>query len=167
MKKKVFFVIIVVIILAILLALIYLYNNKLWIFDPYRDANLNPEEVFENISSNLDLPSMENLDMESVKSIYGDIDDSKIISFSVNIPFMNIRADEFAIFKVNDKEYIKDLKLILESRAKSVESSFEGYINEQYLVAKDYKIMTYNDVIILIITKDFNKVLKIIDDMII
>ncbi len=167
MKKKGILILIVIIIIAIIASvLMYLQKNNLWIFDKYKDVDLDPNEIFERIYEGISLPSMVDENMENIKDLYNGIDEDKITSYSVNISFMNIRADEIAIFKVNDKNYLKELRKILEDRAINVQNSFKDYIYEQYEVSRKYKIMTYGDVIMLIITNSNDDILKIVDDMI-
>lgn len=166
MKKKGILVFIIILIVLSFGTVIYLKQNNLWMFDKYKDVSLNPEEIFSSIYASVSLPSMVNEDMDGIKDLYVGIDESKIESYSVNVSFMNIRADEIAIFKVNDKKYLKELNSILEKRVKNVQDSFKDYIHEQYELTKNYKIMTYGDIIMLIITESNDDILKIIDDMI-
>lgn len=149
MKKKLLIVIITVLIIITIIAVVFVTYFK----DDYSNVNLNTSDIMNDISENLgnDMPPMMLLEDEQVKDTY-DIDVLKLDSYVIKIPIMNIRADEIAIIKVKNIKDIEYVKNKLKVRLANIENIFEGYLQDQYELAKNPLIITRGKYILMSIS---------------
>lgn len=134
MKNKGLIITIVVLVIMVISAIcITVFFN-----DDYSDVNVNVIDIMNDISSNLEseLSPMTDLDDSNVSENYN-FDLSKVEAYAIKIPLMNIRADEIAIIKVNNKRDIEYIKNILMQRLKTIENTFDEYLQDQYELAKN------------------------------
>jgi hypothetical protein len=129
MKNKLLIIIAIVIILSVVLT-VYFKSDK------YSNINIETKDIMNNILKGLgnDVPPMMQLDDEQVKDEYN-IDILKVENYIIKIPMMNIRADEIAIVKVKNMSDVQYIKNKFGERARLVENTFKGYLQDQYELA--------------------------------
>ncbi|WP_458863382.1 DUF4358 domain-containing protein [Acidaminobacterium chupaoyuni] len=88
-----------------------------------------------------------------VKSLY-DLDFSKVESFSVKAPAMNVEASELAVFKAASSADVSAIRKALEARAAAVQNTFEQYDPQQYEIAKNAQILTQGNYLLLVMGGD-------------
>ena len=164
--KKVIKVLCFPILILVIIALVYLYINKMWIFNPYRNVLVEPEKIITKLEEEFELNSCYEMNEEEVKEKYYIEDASQISSFSVLSSYIGLEAEEIAIFKLNDKSQMKDFKENIVKRAKDIIKYYEGYSYTQTEVSKDYDIKEYNDTLVFIIHKNKDKIIKYIEKII-
>jgi len=149
MKNKLLIIIIAILIIITIVAVVFTTYFK----DDYSNVNLNTSDIMNDISVNLgsDMPPMMLLEDEQLKDTY-DIDVSKLDSYVIKIPIMNIRADEIAIIKVKNIKDIEYVKNKLKVRLGNIENTFERYLQDQYELAKNPLIITRGKYILMSIS---------------
>jgi len=154
MKKRIIIItaILIILIIAILVFITYFKND-------YSGVNVDTKDIMNKISVSLgsDIPPMMLLDEQQVIDTY-DIDISKVENYVINIPIMNIRADEIAIIKVkniNDVEYIKNK---LNDRLLTIQSTFERYLQDQFELSKAPLIIVRGKYILMSISENNDKI---------
>ncbi|MBR1884030.1 MAG: DUF4358 domain-containing protein [Clostridia bacterium] len=162
MRKK-YILLIIAIVLIILLVFAYMYINQLWIFDKFRNVDVDVKKLSNSLISEFDFSNAYIMPKEEAKEKYEKIDFSKIEEFSVITSFMDIEAFEIGIFKVNEKTYLDALSDAIIERAENIKDYYENYMYTQKEVANEYEIKKYNDTIIVIIHNNKDAVIKYIE----
>ncbi len=149
MKNKHLKITILITISIIMLATIIIYLKS----DNYANVNIETDYIINSITNELgnDMPSMIKLDDEQVINEYK-LDISKIADYIIKIPMMNIRADEIAIVKVKDINDVNYIKNKFRERVTIIESTFKGYLQEQYELTKNPLIISKGKYVLLSIS---------------
>ena len=146
MKKKFLIIIIAILIILIILVLIYVKYFK----NDYPDVTLSTSDIMTDMVTKLgnEVTPMMTLDEQQVKDIY-DIDALKLENYVIKIPMMNIRADEIAIIKVKNMKDVEYVKNKFKIRVKNIQNTFEGYLEDQYELAKNSLIISLGKYILM------------------
>ncbi|WP_313892740.1 DUF4358 domain-containing protein [Psychrobacillus sp.] len=115
------------------------------------EAKLSAKEMIDQMMEKVEQPSLMELQPDEVKSLYN-IEPEKLEDFSIRIPMMNVKTNEIAILKVKDAKDVADVELAVKERAESVQKQFEHYLPDQYENAKNYKLITKGNYVLLIIS---------------
>jgi len=104
------------------------------------------------------------LDMsaEQMEEAYG-IDPDILENFAVRAPFVNIKSNELALFKVKKTKDAAAVKKGIEKRAGDIQKSFESYLPDQYENSKNYRVVTQGNYVLFIISEsadDLEKAFK-------
>lgn len=97
-------------------------------------------------------PTME-LEEDMMKDMYY-IDPELIEEFAIHMPMFNISTNEFAVFKVKDRNDIPAVEEGITLRATDVQISFEKYLPDQYENAKNFKIVVEEDYVLFVIDNE-------------
>jgi len=76
---------------------------------------------------------------------------------------MNVKSNEIAIFKVKDAKDIPDIEAAVKQRAENVQKLFEQYLPDQYENAKNYKLITKGNYVLLVISDSADELIKVYD----
>lgn len=134
-NKKLVIIIIILVILAISAIIIFCRED-------YSKVNVKTIDIMNNISETLDedIPNMIELSEEELKDNYN-IDVDKIEEYVIKMPIMNVSADEIAIIKVKDMKDLEYIKSKVNGRVKNIQDNFDGYLQDQLILAKSPLIM--------------------------
>lgn len=157
MKKKVL-IISIVVILIIFAILIVSIQFK----DDFSHVTVAPNDIMNNISESLkgEFSQTIELDNESLNEMYS-IDSSKLDSYIIKVPIMNIRADEIAIVKVKEKKDVSYIVNKIKERANVVKNTFNKYLEDQYELAENNIIITKGKYILFSISENNEQIEEI------
>lgn len=146
--------------LALLLAMVITgcSNDKATTFE----TKLSAKEMADKMIEEVEQPSLMELSAQEVKDVYN-LDLDKIEDYSIRIPLMNIKTNEIAIIKVKDAVHVADVEAALTQRAENVMKQFEQYLPDQYEQAKNYKLVTKGNYVLLVISDKADELVKIYD----
>ena len=146
--------------LALLLAMVITgcSNDKATTFE----TKLSAKEMADKMIEEVEQPSLMELSAQEVKDVYN-LDLDKIEDYSIRIPLMNIKTNEIAIVKVKDAVHVADVEAALKQRAENVMKQFEQYLPDQYEQAKNYKLVTKGNYVLLVISDKADELVKIYD----
>jgi len=122
-----------------------------------KEVSVSVSEIAEKIQSDVEWPSMIDLDEQGLKDFYG-IDASDLEEYDVKIPMMIVKSNEIAVIKVKDAEKVEEVKENIEKRAESIKKTFETYLPDQYENAKNYLLEVKGKYIIFAIHEDITNV---------
>lgn len=89
---------------------------------------------------------------EDLKNMYG-IDAKILAGFSVHMPLMNVKANEIGVFQVKDKKDVDSVKAGIKKRAEAIQKEFETYLQDQYKIAQDYRVVVKGDYVLFAISE--------------
>ncbi|MFC4776043.1 DUF4358 domain-containing protein [Paenibacillus sp. GCM10023252] len=92
------------------------------------------------------------MNSDDLSAMYG-LDAKLLADFSVHSPMMNVKANEIAIFKVKSTKDMDKVEAGIKKRAASVQQTFETYLQDQYEIAKDYRIVKNGSYILFVISE--------------
>ena len=113
----------------------------------------DPEEMYSFISENAAFPSMEDVDAEAVRDIYG-IDLDKISRYVLRISEDKSIADEVAIFETADPEYLSTLDRLLSSRLNMAARAARDYSPEQYEIILKAEVVSRGRYVFFIVNSE-------------
>ena len=122
-----------------------------------KEVNVSVSEIAEKIQSDVEWPSLIDLDEQGLKDFYG-IDASDLEEYDVKMPMMIVKSNEIAVIKVKDAEKVEEVKENVEKRAESIKKTFETYLPDQYENAKNYLLEVKGKYIIFAIHEDVTNV---------
>lgn len=130
--------------------------------------SMSLEELSEKIKEEGDFSIMMTLDDDDpFKYVPDNIEINKDMFADFNISSNAIiSADTLMLIELKNKDDIPKVKSALEYVRKRIESSFEFYLRDQYEMAKDGKIISKGSYVMLVISKDNDKAIKIFEDSI-
>jgi len=126
------------------------------------ESKLSAKEMADQIVKEFEQPAQIELQSDQVKEIYN-IDAEKLEDYSIRIPMMNVKTNEIAILKVKDAKDVADVELAVKQRAENVKKQFETYLPDQYENAKNYKLVTKGNYILLVISEAADEIVKVYD----
>ncbi|MEW9094119.1 MAG: DUF4358 domain-containing protein [Clostridiaceae bacterium] len=127
-----------------------------------KEVNVSVREIAEKIKDEVESSPMVELKEEEVKEKYY-VNPDIIEEFVVQIPLMNVKADELAIIKVKDEKNVDEVVEGIKKRAGDVQKTFETYLPDQYENAKNYTLKNNGRYILFIISEDSEKIESIFD----
>lgn len=154
-KKTIFAIIVILVILVISIIILYFKED-------YSNVNVKTVDIMSNISENLDddMPPMLELDEQGLKDTYN-IDIEKVEDYIVEIPIMNVRANEIAIIKVNNRRDVQYIKNKFNERVEVIKSGFDGYLQDQLELAINPLIISKGKYVLMSISERNDDIEKI------
>ncbi|MFJ7647811.1 DUF4358 domain-containing protein [Lysinibacillus sp. NPDC097279] len=126
------------------------------------EVKLSAKEMADQMLEKVEQPVLMELSAEELKDLYN-IDSAKLEDYSVRVPMMNIKTNEIAIFKVKEAKDVSDIQAALKKRAENVQKQFEQYLPDQYENAKNYKLITKGNYVLLVISDSADELIKVYD----
>ncbi|QMV44962.1 DUF4358 domain-containing protein [Cohnella cholangitidis] len=105
-------------------------------------------------------PKLMDMGEDQVEESYG-IDMKLLADYTVRMPLMNVKTNEIAVFKVKNAKDIDAVKKGIEKRAEAVQKQFETYLQDQYELAKNYKIVTNGNYVLFLISESADELEKV------
>ncbi len=118
------------------------------------------KEMADKMITEVEQPAQIELSEEQLKDFYN-IDASKLEDFTVRMPMMNVKTNEIAIFKVKDAKDVAEIEAAAKERAENVAKQFEQYLPDQYENAKNYKIVTKGNYVLMVISESADELIKV------
>ena len=118
------------------------------------------KEMADKMVTEVEQPAQIELSEEQLKDFYN-IDASKLEDFTVRMPMMNVKTNEIAIFKVKDAKDVAEIEAAAKERAENVAKQFEQYLPDQYENAKNYKIVTKGNYVLMVISESADELIKV------
>ena len=100
-----------------------------------------------------------------MSAFYPTLDLSKMESYCVKGPMMNVKAGEVAVFQVKDSADVPAVKQVLQQRAADVAKSFENYLQDQYEIAQKAQVCTKGNYVALIIDGNAAALAQLFDSL--
>ena len=100
-----------------------------------------------------------------MSAFYPTLDLSKMESYCVKGPMMNVKAGEVAVFQVKDSADVPAVKQVLQQRAADVAKSFEHYLQDQYEFAQKAQVCTKGNYVALIIDGNAAALAQLFDSL--
>ena len=120
------------------------------------------KEIADTMVTEVEQPAQIELSAEQLKEFYN-IDAAKLEDFSVRMPMMNVKTNEIAIFKVKDAKDVAEIEAAAKQRAENVMKQFEQYLPDQYENAKNYKIVTKDNYVLMVISESAEELINVYD----
>ncbi|KEI01682.1 DUF4358 domain-containing protein [Clostridium botulinum] len=127
------------------------------------NKNVAIKDISEKISSVTDVSQMKKGDTEKLKKLYK-IDAKDAEEFILYTAPSNIKADEIAVIKVKDSNQVEDVKKKMGKRIEKQSASFKDYLPKEYDLIEKHVLKNKDNYVILIISKDVEKIEKAIDE---
>jgi len=124
------------------------------------EVKQSAKEIADQMVERVEQPAFMELSAQDLSELYK-IDYAKLADFSVRMPLMNVKSNEFAIFKVNDTKDIPDIEAAVKQRAADVQKQFEQYLPDQYENAKNYKVITKGNYVLFVISDRADELIKV------
>lgn len=118
------------------------------------------KEMADKMITVVEQPALIELSEEQLNDFYM-IDAAKLEDFSVRIPMMNVKTNEIAIFKVKDAKDVANIEAAAKQRAENVAKQFEHYLPDQYENAKNYKLVTKGNYVLMVISDNAEELVKV------
>ncbi|WP_431028890.1 DUF4358 domain-containing protein [Lysinibacillus sp. LZ02] len=120
------------------------------------------KEIADTMVAEVEQPAQIELSAEQLKEFYN-IDAAKLEDFSVRMPMMNVKTNEIAIFKVKEAKDVAEIEAAAKQRAENVMKQFEQYLPDQYENAKNYKIVTKDNYVLMVISESAEELINVYD----
>ncbi|MEK4231063.1 DUF4358 domain-containing protein [Solibacillus sp. FSL H8-0538] len=128
------------------------------------EAKLPAKEMADQMVKEVEQPMLMELQPDQVKEFYN-IDPEMLDEYSIRIPMMNVKTNEIAILKVKNAEDIPDVESAVKQRAENVKKQFETYLPDQYENAKNYKLITKGNYVLLVISEEADALVKVYNSL--
>ena len=115
------------------------------------------KETFFVITDGLELPATMDMPAEMFADTYG-IDPALLESYSVNMPLMNVKATEIAVFEVKDEANIDAVKAGIEKRQKALAEQWQSYLPDQYELVENYKVAVKGNLVLFVISEEADQI---------
>ncbi|KMY48679.1 DUF4358 domain-containing protein [Peribacillus loiseleuriae] len=126
------------------------------------EAKMPAKEMAEKMVKEVEEPALIELQPDEVKEIYN-LDPEKLDEYSIRIPLMSVKTNEIAILKVKDAKDVPDVESAVKQRVENVKKQFEHYLPDQYENAKNYKLVTKGNYVLLVISEKADELVKVYD----
>ncbi|MDQ8739427.1 DUF4358 domain-containing protein [Paenibacillus sp. LHD-38] len=114
------------------------------------------KEMVDGMLAKIEQPALIEMTGDMVKQMYY-IDAALLEQYTIMSPMMNIKTNEIAVFKVKDAKDIAAVEDGIKKRAGDVQKTFETYLQDQYEIAKNYKLVTKGNYIFFVISEKADK----------
>lgn len=125
--------------------------------------NPTVSEITKNIKKVSDLSKMEEGNKTKLRKLYG-INAKNLEDFVVYAPKTNMEANELLILKVKNQDDVDDLQESIEKRIEKQSDSFKNYSPDQYDLLENHTLKVKGKYIMLVVSKDVDKINKSIND---
>ncbi|MGE7091808.1 DUF4358 domain-containing protein [Lysinibacillus sp. NPDC048646] len=126
------------------------------------EVKQSAKEMADQMVEKVEQPAQMELSAEELQNLYN-IDPEKLEDYSVRVPMMNVKTNEIAILKVKDANDVAEVEAAAKQRAENVIKQFEQYLPEQYENAKNYKLITKGNYVLLVISDSADELIKVYD----
>ncbi|MFF2752454.1 DUF4358 domain-containing protein [Psychrobacillus sp. NPDC058041] len=127
------------------------------------ESKLTAKEMVDQMVKEVEQPALMELKSDQVKDFYN-LDPEKLEEYSIRIPMMNVKTNEIAILKVKDVKDVPAVESAVKERAENVKKQFEHYLPDQYENAKNYKLVTKGNYVLLVISDKADELVKVYDN---
>ncbi|WP_419875078.1 DUF4358 domain-containing protein [Candidatus Pristimantibacillus sp. PTI5] len=110
------------------------------------------KEMVDGMLAKIEQPALIEMTGDMVKQMYY-IDPALLEQYTIMSPMMNIKTNEIAVFKVKDAKDIAAVEDGIKKRAGDVQKTFETYLQDQYEIAKNYKLVTKGSYVFFVISE--------------
>lgn len=117
-----------------------------------QDPSVAKETIFV-ITDGIETVANADMTEEMFADTYG-IDTSLLASYSVQMPMMNVHAEEIAVFEVKDEKDIDAVKAGIEKRQKALEEQWSRYLPEQYELVKASKTVVKGNLVLYVVSAE-------------
>ncbi|PEP91963.1 DUF4358 domain-containing protein [Bacillus toyonensis] len=124
--------------------------------------SLSATEIGEKIKHVTNLEEMKEWDSKKLQKLYNIYTD-EVESFVLYTAPTNIKADEIAVMKVKDMKNVENIKEKISNRIEKKSKSFKDYLPDEYFLIEKHVLKTKDNYILLVISKDADKVEKTFD----
>lgn len=127
-----------------------------------KPKSLSSGDIVDFMLEQVEQPASLDMSAEQMEEAYG-IDPDILENFAVRAPFVNIKSNELALFKVKKAKDAAAVKKGIEKRAGDIQKSFESYLPDQYENSKNYRVVTQGNYVLFIISEsadDLEKAFK-------
>lgn len=124
------------------------------------EPKLTAKEMADQMFKEVEQPQLMELSDEEVKTMYN-LDVAKLEDYEIRIPMMMVHTNELAILKVKDTKDIAEVEAALKVRAEAVQKQFETYLPDQYENAKNYKLVTKGNYVMMVISDKADELVKL------
>jgi len=127
-----------------------------------KPKSLSSGDIVDFMLEQVEQPVSLDMSAEQMEEAYG-IDPDILENFAVRAPFVNIKSNELALFKVKKTKDAAAVKKGIEKRAGDIQKSFESYLPDQYENSKNYRVVTQGNYVLFIISEsadDLEKAFK-------
>ncbi len=127
-----------------------------------KPKSLSSGDIVDFMLEQVEQPVSLDMSAEQMEEAYG-IDPDTLENFAVRAPFVNIKSNELALFKVKKAKDAAAVKKGIEKRAGDIQKSFESYLPDQYENSKNYRVVTQGNYVLFIISEsadDLEKAFK-------
>ncbi|WP_088228218.1 DUF4358 domain-containing protein [Desulfosporosinus sp. FKB] len=121
-------------------------------------------DIVQKIKQTVDISKMRVADAAELKKLYG-INSDELSDFALYTAPSNIKADELAIFKVKNSNDMQGIKDQITKRINKQEKSFGGYLPDETYLVQHNIVKAKGNFVILIISKDADKISSAIDQV--
>lgn len=153
MNKKMMFIMLITVLSVIVTACSG--NNA-----PTVESKLTAKEMADEMFKEVEQPNLMELTAEDVQTIYN-VDVAKLEDYQIKIPVMNVHSNELAIVKVKDAKDIAEIEAAFKARAEAAQKPFEMYLPDQYENAKNYKLITKGNYVMMVISDKADELVKV------
>lgn len=124
------------------------------------EAEVKPNQPIEDIvasmAEELTLPMPAQVDDTMLKEIFY-IDPADAASYAGQFAQVNVSSANVIIVEAKDSSKVETIQAALEKRQKDVMTSFEMYLEDQYEIAKNAKIVTKGNYVALLMVAEADK----------
>ena len=124
------------------------------------EPKLTAKEMADQMFKEIEQPQLMELSAEEVKTMYN-LDVAKLEDYEIRIPMMMVHSNELAIVKVKDAKDIAEIEAAFKARAEVAQKSFETYLPDQYENAKNYKLITKGNYVMMVISDKADELMSI------
>ncbi|KLU67423.1 hypothetical protein DEAC_c06350 [Desulfosporosinus acididurans] len=121
-------------------------------------------DIVQKVKQTVDISKMRLADAAELKKLYG-INSDELSDFALYTASSNIKADELAIFKVKNSNDIQSIKDQIKKRINKQERNFGGYLPDETYLVQHNIVKAKGNFVILIISKDADKISSAIDQV--
>lgn len=126
------------------------------------NQSVDLSELWTTIEEQNELPFLEQLDDDTMESIYG-IDPDLLDSYVAKFPVMNVHATEFFLAKVKDGN-MDTVTDALAQRQASLLTQWEHYLPEQYALVESYKLQANGNYVLFCVSEHADAVLELFNE---
>lgn len=123
-----------------------------------QDPTVAQETLFV-ITDGIETVASSEMPEEMLVDAYG-IDLSLLESYSVQMPMMNVHAEEIAVFEVKDEKDIDAVKEGIAKRQKALEEQWSSYLPEQYELVKASKTVVKGNLVLYVVSAQADKIVS-------
>lgn len=130
----------------------------------YRDVPAS--ELTQSITEQVEFSMLSPMDAETMALLYPNLDTSKLADSSVQFTMVNVKANELAVFKVNDAQDTAMVEQACRERAQAIAQNFEMYLEDQKAIADQPLIQTYGNYVLFAVHENKDEIQRIFEQLI-